>query len=161
MNWYVLYTLHYKTKNIITNLNSYPDIIAFVPEYEFCQRKTKEIIMKPMFHNYVFVKTQRSQEEFNDFMYSLKDKKSGVVKQLRKEDATALTKDEIKFFETILDEQHIVRISHGYQENGKTYIVDGPLKLLEEHIVKVSRNRQCAYLDLCFFDRRICMGLEI
>ena len=161
MNWYVLYTIHYKTKSIISHLNRYEDIVAFVPEHELCQRNTKEIIIKPMFHNYVFVKTHRNQNDFNDFLYSLKDEKNGVVRQLRKEDTTALTKEEIDFFEMILDEQYIVRLSHGYQEDGRTHVVDGPLKPLEEHIVKVSKNKQCAYLDLCFFDRRICMGIEI
>ncbi len=161
MNWYVLYTIHYKTQNIISNLNRYDDIIAFVPKYEFCQRKTKEIIIKPMFQNYVFVKTHRNQEEFNDFLYSLKDEKNGIVKQLRKEETTALTNKEIEFFEMVLDKQFIVRLSHGYQEDGITHVVEGPLKLLEEHIVKVNKNKQCAYLDLCFFDRNICMGIEI
>ena len=70
MNWYVLYTVHYKTKKVISYLNRYNDIIAFMPEYELCQRKTKEIIVKPMFHNYVFVKTHRNQNEFNDFLLS-------------------------------------------------------------------------------------------
>ncbi len=161
MNWYVLYTVHYKTKKVISHLNRYSDIIAFMPEYELCQRKTKEIIVKPMFHNYVFVKTHRNQNEFNDFLLSLNDEKKGIIKQLRKEESTALTLKEVEFFETILDEQFVVRLSHGYQEDGLTRVVDGPLKSLEEHIVKVNKNKQCAYLDLYFFDRSICMGIEI
>ncbi|NCC55873.1 MAG: hypothetical protein EOM11_10430 [Erysipelotrichia bacterium] len=161
MNWYVLYTLHYKTKSVISHLNRYNDIIAFVPEHELCQRKTKEIIVKPMFHNYVFVKTHKDQNEFNQFLFSLKEEKNGIVKQLRKEELTALTLKEIEFFETVLDEQFVVRLSHGYQKDGMTHIIDGPLKSLEKHIVKVNKNKQCAYLDLCFFDRSICIGIEI
>ena len=62
MNWYVLYTLNYKTNKIITNLNRNENLIAFTPKYEVCQRKTKEVLIKPMFNNYVFVKTHLCQK---------------------------------------------------------------------------------------------------
>lgn len=161
MNWYVLYTLNYKTNKIITNLNRNKNLIAFTPKYEVCQRRTKEVLIKPMFNNYVFVKTHLCQTDFNDLLLKMKDQNDGLIKQLKNVDATTLTEKEIEFFSLVLDENYIIRLSHGYQEDGKTVIIDGPLKLLEKHITKVDKHNQCAYLDLEFFNRRICMGIEI
>ena len=114
-----------------------------------------------MFNNYVFVKTHLCQTDFNDLLLKMKDQNDGLIKQLKNVDATTLTEKEIEFFSLVLDENYTIRLSHGYQEDGKTIIIDGPLKLLEKHITKVDKHNQCAYLDLEFFNRRICMGIEI
>lgn len=42
MNWYVLFTLSQKTNQIVSHLNRRDNIDAFIPEYEFYYRKTKE-----------------------------------------------------------------------------------------------------------------------
>lgn len=83
MNWYVLYTLSQKSNKIITNLNRKKELIAFIPEYEICHRKTKEITIKPMFSNYIFVKTDLNQSEFNDLLLKMKDENDGLIKQLK------------------------------------------------------------------------------
>ena len=160
MNWYVLYTLSQKTNKILTNLNRKKELIAFIPEYEVCHRKTKEITIKPMFNNYIFVKTMLSQCEFNDLLLKMKDDNSGLIKQLKNSETSALRADEIDFFSVILDSNYVVRLSYGYQEDGVTHIIEGPLKLYEKHIVKVDKHNQCAYLDLLFFDRRIMLGID-
>ncbi|WP_050637179.1 transcription termination/antitermination NusG family protein [Candidatus Stoquefichus sp. SB1] len=161
MNWYVLYTLSQKSNKIITNLNRKKELIAFIPEYEICHRKTKEITIKPMFSNYIFVKTDLNQSEFNDLLLKMKDENDGLIKQLKNCETSALRESEIEFFQMILDEQYIVRLSYGYQENGITHVTKGPLKPFEKHIVKVDKHNQCAYLDLLFFDRRIMLGIDI
>jgi transcriptional antiterminator NusG len=161
MNWYVLYTLSQKSNKIITNLNRKKELIAFIPEYEICHRKTKEITIKPMFSNYIFVKTDLNQSEFNDLLLKMKDENDGLIKQLKNCETSALRESEIEFFEMILDEQYVVRLSYGYQENGITHVTKGPLKPFEKHIVKVDKHNQCAYLDLLFFDRRIMLGIDI
>lgn len=161
MNWYVLYTMSYKTSKIVSNLNRHKDLIAFIPEYEVCNHKTKDIMIKPMFRNYIFVKTKLNQNDFNDLLLTMKEENDGLIKQLKNNQTSALTADEIKFFSLVLDEHYIVRLSHGYQENGITKVTDGPLKLYEEHIVKVDKHNYYAYLDLVFFDRRILLGIEI
>lgn len=161
MNWYVLYILSQKSNKIITNLNRKKELIAFIPEYEICHRKTKEITIKPMFSNYIFVKTDLNQSEFNDLLLKMKDENDGLIKQLKNCETSALRESEIEFFQMILDEQYIVRLSYGYQENGITHVTKGPLKPFEKHIVKVDKHNQCAYLDLLFFDRRIMLGIDI
>lgn len=161
MNWYVIFTLSYKTKRILSNLNTKRELEAFVPKYEVCHRYTKEIKIKPMFDNYIFVKTDLNQEEFNCLLYKMKDDNDGLIKQLKNDEASALTFKEIEFFDLILDSQHIVKLSHGYQESGKTHVIDGPLMAYEKHIVKVDKHNCCAFLDLIFFDRRIKLGIDI
>lgn len=161
MNWYVLYILSQKSNKIITNLNRKKELIAFIPEYEICHRKTKEITIKPMFSNYIFVKTDLNQSGFNDLLLKMKDENDGLIKQLKNCETSALRESEIEFFQMILDEQYIVRLSYSYQENGITHVTKGPLKPFEKHIVKVDKHNQCAYLDLLFFDRRIMLGIDI
>ena len=162
MNWYILNTLSQKTGKILSNLNSNNEIEAFVPHYEICQRKTKEVIIKPMFNNYIIIKTKLNQAQFNNLLLDMKDKNEGLIKQLKNNEGVSVLRDsEIEFFSQVLDENHVIKLSQGYQLDGMTYISSGPLKLYEKHIVKVDKHNQCAYLDLVFFNRRILMGINI
>lgn len=161
MNWYVLYTLSQKTNKILNNLNQREELEAFIPRYEVCNRDTKELLLKTMFDNYLFVKTTLNQIEFNTLLMKMKDINDGLIKQLKNNEISALRADEVEFFNHILDHCYIARISHGYRENGRTVVTDGPLVLYEEHIVKVDTHNCCAYLDLTFFDRKIKVGIDI
>ncbi len=161
MNWYVLYALSQKTNKILHNLNRNKELEAFIPQYEVCSRDTKELILRSMFDNYIFVKTELNQIEFSDLLMKMKDQNDGLIKQLKNNETSALTTDEIHFFDHILDHHYIARISHGYRVNGKTVVTDGPLVLYEDHIVKVDTHNCCAYLDLTFFDRKIKVGIDI
>lgn len=161
MNWYVIFTLSRKTKRILSNLNTKKELEAFIPEYEVCHRYTKEIKIKPMFDNYIFVRTSLNQQEFNNLLYKMKDDNDGLIKQLKNNETSTLTDKEIEFFNLVLDRHHVVRLSHGYQEDGKTHVIDGPLVAYENHIVKVDKHNCCAFLDLIFFDRRIKLGIDI
>lgn len=161
MNWYVLYVLNYKSNKILANLNRRKELEAFIPESEVFHRESKDITTKPMFNNYILVKTMLNQEDFNDLLLTMRNDNDGLIRQLKNQETSALSSDEITFFNTILDKQHIVRISHGYKENGRTVITDGPLLNYQDHIVKVDTHNHTAYLDLTFFDRRIVVGIEI
>lgn len=161
MNWYVLYTLSHRTQRILGNLNRKKELEAFIPSYEVCHRYTKEITIKPMFNNYIFIKTMLNQEEFNTLLFNMKEDNNGLIRQLKNADTSALTKKEIEFFNLVLDSKHVVRLSHGYQENGITKVISGPLVAYENHIVKVDKHNCCAFLDLIFFDRRIKLGIDI
>ncbi|WP_028043149.1 transcription termination/antitermination NusG family protein [Candidatus Stoquefichus massiliensis] len=161
MNWYVLYTLSQKTNKILNNLNQKKGLEAFVPQYEVCSRDTKELLLRTMFDNYIFVKTSLDQVEFSTLLMKMKDINDGLIKQLKNNETSALRADEIEFFNQILDHDYIARISHGYRVNGKTVVTDGPLVSYENHIVKVDTHNCCAYLDLTFFDRKIKVGIDI
>lgn len=162
MNWYVLFTLSQKTKRIVSNLNRRKELKAFIPVYEeVCNRDTLEVQLKSMFDNYIFVKTTLNQRDFNDLLLSMKDDNDGLIKQLKNVDASALSDDEISFFNNILDHNYIARLSHGYKENGRTVVTDGPLVHYQDHIIRVNTHNYTAYLDLTFFDRKIKLGIVI
>lgn len=161
MNWYVLFTLSHKTNQIVTNLNRRDDIEAFVPLYEFYYRKTKEYIIRPMFPNYIFIKTHYNQLDFNVLIQKMGEEKDGLIRQLSKDDVSALRKEEIEMFDLLLDSDHVVRMSQAYLQDGKAKVIEGPLKSFEKQIVKVDVHNQYAYLDLIFMNRRIKVGLKI
>lgn len=161
MNWYVLYVLSHKSNKILSNLNHCKELEAFIPKCEVFHRNAKIKTVKDMFNNYIFVKSKLNQNDFNDLLLSMKDRNDGLIKQLKNAEVSALTKDEIEFFNTILDKDYVARVSTGYKENGRTIITSGPLLHYQDHIVKVIKPNCTAHLDLSFFDRKIILGIEL
>lgn len=161
MNWYVLYAYGFKAEKIAGQFEKECGIEAFIPKYEFYYRKTKEYHIKPMFNGYIFIRTHLSQEIFSDMLRKLSGENNAMIRQLKKENVPSLTKDEIQLFEILLDSAHIVRMSQAHIEDGKAKIVSGPLTAFEDHIVRVDKHNQYAYLDLAFMDREIKVGLKI
>lgn len=161
MNWYVLYVLSHKTNKILSNLNQREELIAFIPKSEVFHREAKKKTVRDMFNNYIFVKSQLNQSDFNDLLLSMRDKNDGLIKQLENAEVSALRDKEIEFFNSVLDDEYVARVSVGYQENGKTIITSGPLLDYQDHIIKVVKHSCIAQLDLPFFDRKIVLGVEI
>lgn len=161
MNWYVLYVLSHKTNKILSNLNQREELIAFIPKSEVFHREAKKKTVRDMFNNYIFVKSNLNQNDFNDLLLSMRDKNDGLIKQLENAEVSALRDKEIEFFNSVLDDEYIARVSVGYQENGKTIITSGPLLNYQDHIIKVVKHSCIAQLDLPFFDRKIVLGVEI
>lgn len=161
MNWYVLYVLSHKTNKILSNLNQREELIAFIPKSEVFHREAKKKTVRDMFNNYIFVKSNLNQSDFNDLLLSMRDKNDGLIKQLENAEVSALREKEIEFFNSVLDDEYVARVSVGYQENGKTIITSGPLLDYQDHIIKVVKHSCIAQLDLPFFDRKIVLGVEI
>lgn len=137
MNWYVLFTLSQKTNQIVSHLNRRDNIDAFIPEYEFYYRKTKEYLIRPMFPNYIFVKTNYNQLDFNIMLNKMGEEKDGVIRQLSKDDVSALRKEEIEMFELLLDANHVVRMSQAYLQDGRAKVYEGPLQALKNRLLKL------------------------
>ena len=161
MNWYVLYVFSNKTNKILSNLNQRKELTAFIPKTEVFNRQAKKKTTKDMFDNYIFVKSDLKQNDFNDLLLSMKDKNDGLIKQLENAEVSALREKEIEFFNNILDKDNVARVSVGYQEEGKTIITEGPLLHYQDHIVRVMKHHCTAQLDLPFFDRKIILGVEL
>lgn len=161
MNWYVLYVLSHKTNKILSNLNQREELIAFIPKSEVFHREAKKKTVRDMFNNYIFVKSNLNQSDFNDLLLSMRDKNDGLIKQLENAEVSALRDKEIEFFNSVLDDEYVARVSVGHQENGKTIITSGPLLDYQDHIIKVVKHSCIAQLDLPFFDRKIVLGVEI
>ena len=147
----------------------------FIPEREYWIRKNKEIAKKPMFPGYIFALTDMSQMELHLFARRIGFEIQTYVQELSVKESelgggavddgsepwAELTAEETEFMNRMLDEQGVERMSTGYQENGRTIIMDGPLKGWEKHIVKSDRHNREAYLNISFRQCRIVAGLEL
>lgn len=159
MNWYVLYALSNKFERLIINLNKRDNIEAFISQYEYYRRSIKGCDIKSMFKDYIFVKSTLNQSEFNLLLQNIKEEKDGLIKQLVRDDVSALRKEEIDMFEKLLDDNHIVRMSQAFLQDGKAVVSCGPLKPFENNIVKIDRHNHIARLNLSFMNIDIIVGI--
>ena len=160
MNYYVLYCQTLKIEKVCLKLNRNEQIHAFIPRMEKYIRSIDEVILQVMFPGYLFIKTDLNQIEF-DSMIVLMEDTDGIIRELKKADVSALTKDEVNLLKQLLDEEAILRISQGYKDNGKTIVTKGPLSNLEQYIVKVDKRDMLAILNIKFLDRKIKAGIKI
>lgn len=164
-NWYILFVQVEKQSQICTMLQN-EGIHAFLPMMEYYRRDSKGIAVKPMFPGYVFVKSELGQKEFDEFLESRKGCLWGFIKQLKEDGAAAMHAGEVAFFEHLLDEDGVVRMSYGYvsltgKRKGKAVVTAGPLGYFQERICKVDRHDKMACLDVEFRKQKVLVGLTI
>lgn len=161
MNYYVLYCQTKKTEKISYILNKKKHLYSFIPRYEKYIRSKSELIEQVMFPGYLFIKTKLNQLEFDSLLSSLDEERDGIIRELRKEDVSALTNDEIYLMEKLLNDHEILVMSEGYQENGKTIVTKGPLKSLQDKIISTNKKDMFAILDIQFLKRNMKAGIWI
>ena len=91
----------------------------------------------------------------------MKEDRDGVIRELKKEEVSALTKEEIKLLDILLNEQYVLVMSKGYKVNGRAKIIEGPLKELEEYIVAVDKKSHEAVLNIEFLNKKLKAGIEM
>lgn len=159
MNYYVLYCQTVKTEKVCERLNKKKHIEAFIPKMEKYLRVKDEVVLQVMFPGYLFIKTELDQLEFDSLLYSLNEEKDGIIKELKKNEVSALTEKEIELFDHLLDNRSILKMSTGYKDQGKTIIIDGPLLYFQNDIISTDKRDRIAVLDISFLDRNIKAGL--
>jgi transcriptional antiterminator NusG len=140
-------------------LNNKEDIYAFIPKMEHYMRVKDKVELKVMYPGYLFVKTNKSQLEFYTFLHQLDEERDGIIKELTKEDVSALTKDEIHLMDQLLDKKGILRMSKGYREGKIAVVIEGPLVALQDSIIDTNKRDRFAILDIRFLNRNIRAGL--
>lgn len=163
MNWYVIFVKGGKEASLTNSLKK-RNIDAFIPMMEKMHKKNGDYIkvIVPMYPNYIFIRTDLDQTEFNQWLYLFKQQHSGILKQLAdREGTSALHKAEIDLMEKMMNNQNIVKHSFGMIEGDHIRIVEGPLKGLESKIVRVDRHKRLAYLNDVFIGKPIKISLEI
>lgn len=164
MNWYVLYVKGGKEASLMNVLKK-QNINAFIPMMEKFHKKNGNYIkvIVPMYPNYIFIRTDLNQAEFNQRIYLIKQQSSGILKQLQvdKEGTSALHKEEISLLERMLNSQGIVEHSIGLIEGDHIEIIEGPLKGMESKIIRVDRHKRLAYLNSVFLGKPIKISLEV
>mgnify|MGYP000873449739 FL=1 len=161
IHYYVLYCQSLKIEKLYYVFNNQKDVEAFIPRYEKYIRSKDKVIINPMFPGYLFIKTSKNQIEFDTMLTLMYEQKDGVIKELKKDEVSALTKDEIHLLKLLLNEQYILKMSKGYKQTNKTIIIEGPLKQLQEHIISVNKREHFAILNIEFLNRRIKAGIEM
>lgn len=164
-NWYVLYVQGGKEAFLRDMINRRGDVVAFVPMME---RKYKikgiyQILRKPMFPGYLFIKTDEQQDYIETLFYEYRMKLTGFRKLLKydEEGTSALHEEEIRFLDDILDEEYTLKMSKGRIYKGVTIVEEGPLKGLEKNIRKIDRHKCLANLYVKVLDKEVYAGLEI
>lgn len=166
-NWYVLFVMGGKEKQICEFMNQeYSEWNVFIPVIEITHTKQGKdyLVEKPMFPSYLFVESKIKQQEFQDRLKSIRQKKTGIIKELKfDEDTPALRDYEREYLEGLLNEEHKVVKSIGYIENDQVMITEGPLKGYESHIVRIDRHKKKAVLGLDLLNKEInvTVSLEI
>lgn len=159
MNYYVLYCQTLKCEGVCRRLNEKGKLQAFIPQMESYHRLSNQILLKTMFPGYVFIKSELNQSEFDALLSSLSDERNGIIKELKKSEVSALTKDEIDLYQRLWNQNGILEMSEGYKENGKTIVTKGPLLLFQEEIIATDKRDMVAVLKLTFLDRNIKAGI--
>lgn len=159
MNYYVLYCQTLKCEGVCRRLNGKGKLQAFIPQMESYHRLSNQILLKTMFPGYVFIKSELNQSEFDALLSSLSDERNGIIKELKKSEVSALTKDEIDLYQRLWNQNGILVMSEGYKENGKTIVTKGPLLSFQEEIIATDKRDMVAVLKLTFLDRNIKAGI--
>jgi len=159
MNYYVLFCQTLKTEKVCQILNRKKDVHAFIPRMETYIHSKDEIILKVMFTGYLFIETNMNQKEFDILLNLLNEEKDGIIKELKKDDVSALTDDEIQLMYQLLNKNGILKMSEGYKVNGKTMITKGPLLHFQDEIIDTNKRDMFAILDIKFLNRNIKAGL--
>lgn len=161
IHYYVLYCQSLKIDKLLYVFNHQKGIEAFIPQYEKYIRSKDKTIINPMFPGYLFIKTSMNQIQFDTVLTLMHEQKEGVIKELKKDDVSALTKDEIYLLHLLLNKQYILKISKGYKEDGKLILTEGPLIHLQDHIIAIIPKDHLAILNIKFLNRKIKAGLEM
>lgn len=159
MNIYVLFCQTLKVEKIAKILNRKNGIKAMIPKMETYIRRTDEIVLKVMFPGYLFVQSNLKQDEFSILLKSLYDEKDGIIKELKKENVSALTHDEIGLLNELLNKNGILEMSYGYKMNGRTVVVNGPLEKFQDNIIDSDKRDMHVTLNINFLGRNINAGL--
>ena len=160
MNYYVLF-VQTQNQDLLVSLLRKEKLLAYSYKFEFYRRDIKSIDKKALLPGYVIVKSQWDQITFIEKIRKMEVKK-GLIKELRYEGVSALTKEETTVLERLLDQQGILKMSYGHFENKKLVIDSGPLVGFEDYVTKVDRHNHLLQLDLFFLEnQRWIAGITI
>ena len=160
-NWYILFVQTEKQSQLCFLLEQ-EGVHAFLPMMEYYRRDRKGLAQKPMFPGYIFVQSELTQEEFDDLLDSMEERRWGFIRQLKEDGGAALMEEEKAFFQWLLDDARTARMSYGYlSPAGKAVITYGPLIGCEKHIRKTDKHNHLVWMDFAFREEPVKLGLTI
>ena len=170
-HYHILRVPYDKQSNICNQLSSrLPDNHGrvFLPMWEYYRRDRKCVETKLMFTGYIFVHTDLKRSELFDVCKSLAKPVRAVLGDnnlwnKEQDHVFDLTEDEESFFDSVLDESGVERMSHGYidESTGRAVVTDGPLMKFSDRIVKLDKRNWLAWLDMKIGEEPVMVGLQI
>lgn len=163
MYWYVIHAKVDHGTKIVKFLNNQDDVEAFIPKIEKWHnvKSVKDYVIKELYPNYVFVKSNMDYEAFNkkfkEFFVSIES----FAQLLEYEDVYALKPEEQSLMEKLFNGGHIIKRSIGNIIDRKLIVDTGPLKGLDDLIIKVNRHHRIATLKTDIFDQKIMVPVEV
>lgn len=164
--WYVIKVRIGDEEKIAKVLKS-EGLNAFIPKMKLMYRKQGESVLKKkiMFPGYLFIECELSQIELGLFLSQIHEKIPRFLKLLKvdKEGTSALYPDEIVYLKSLLNDKLVMDHSIGIIEGDRTVITEGPLKGLENRIIKIDRHKRRAIIEvmLCNVLTQVKVSLEI
>lgn len=162
-NIFILFALKTKAERITRDLNRNENMHAFIPTMEYYRRDIDGLAKKILYPGYIFVKTDLSQRQFDEYLYNtFKTKEEGIIRELKVRNCKALSAEELDYFNLLFDRWGVLRMSYAVVFDNKRIVVSrGPLKGFDKHIVKIDRHNRYAYLDSKILDKRLIAGLWV
>lgn len=169
--WYVIQTVNGQEQQVCTWINQRMDQTlyerCFVPLYEDVWRKegVGHISVKKTFAGYVFIKTDRPDEVYEELrkIPKLAIMLSDQLDQSNKKEKTFIPvrAEEEKFLSSIYTDG-IMRVSYIEKNSeGRVTSIIGPLEKYRDYIVKLDLSHRRAVVEIPFFkqNRRMKFGL--
>ena len=162
--WHVLQVAPGQERSMAERVSSLagPDLLreCFPLSYQLLkkQKGTWRLVTEVMFPGYVFLSTGDIDAVRERLKLS-----TSFARLLGAGDAIfSLTSEEAAFVSEFGGADHVVGMSQGVIEDGRTVVRSGPLRGREGLVRKIDRHKRVAYLDVGLLDQaRVRVGLEI
>ena len=166
MNYYVLYVKGREEKRIQKFLNekcSSWDVFFPTMEKLLRRKGVNQVVVRPLFPSYLFVRTNMDAREFHDHLFALRGQLSGIIRELEyeKDEIPAMMDYEVRFLEHILNEEDCMVISKGVIEEGVLHILSGPLQGYEKYISYIDRHKRLAIFSVEFRGREVQLKFSL
>ena len=121
-------------------LNRRKQVHAYIPQMEKYIASKETMILQVMFPGYVFVETTLDQLEFDAFLSSMDEEKDGIIRELRKEDVSALTDDEKDEYIASLPPttKYVINRNKGLGEMDKEELCDTTMNIEHRTLRKIT-----------------------
>lgn len=160
MNWYVLHVLTGEELNVRTRLaQTAPHISTLVPRRTLKERRqgvSKEVT-RLLFPGYVFAYSAMDHESY----YKL-TAPEGVIEILGRPDPCAVPQNEMAHVIKWCEDDELIGLSR-VRIGERVTVLDGPLKNMEGHIIRLDRRKSRARVRMTLFGepRDIDFGIEV
>ena len=150
-------------KRILNFFNSQNNTSAFVPKTEkwIGAKSVRSYIVKDLYPDYIFVKSNLNENEFMDKYEKFFDDIKNAAVLVKQGNSYSMQKGIQSIYEKLFDQYDIITHSTGNIVQSKLKIDDGPLYGMEESITKINRHQRNAIFNFQQNDLSLVVPLEI